>query len=96
MSTPVVSPDPMKAAHDSRRDAVKREKALQEERLQNSAAELEAGVKEVLEFHAFLSLLDMNKYRKKPNIELSNAISFLAQALTSLNKYSKGVKSEEL
>lgn len=69
--------------YSSRKQAIDEQKKIRETRLSNSKVELTEGILELTEFHTYLSLLDMDGKSQ----ELSNAVSFIATALTNLNKY---------
>lgn len=87
--------DDMKEAHNARKEAIKKEREIKAARLKNAREEIQEGLQEVLEFHSFLSDLDLQRHSKKSNQELSTAIAQISSAVTNLNKYLKAYKDEE-
>lgn len=94
---PKVSHDPVKAAHDARKQAIREEKEARLKRLNNVRQELTMGIEDVTNFHNFLSILELEKHsgKGKGSNELSTAISQIAGALTNVNAYLRGYKDEK-
>jgi hypothetical protein len=57
------------------------------DRLANTEEEVRSIINAMTMAHGFLSYLDVEKYRKKSDLDLSNTIAMMSTALTHLNKY---------